>query len=170
MILMLTSTMLVVSNTSPLSNLAIIGRLELVREQLGAVVIPPAVQAELSRNPELEARAALGTAMSEGWIRVMPLANPVPQHLLQALDLGEAEALSLAMQAKATLVLLDESVARSRAAQLGIRFTGALGILRWARQTGRILALKTDLQRLRKEARFFINPALEMALLISVGE
>jgi len=43
--------MLVVSNTSPLSNLAIIGRLELVREQLGMVVIPPAVQVELSLNP-----------------------------------------------------------------------------------------------------------------------
>ena len=170
MILMLTSTMLVVSNTSPLSNLAIIGRLELVREQLGAVVIPPAVQAELGRNPKLEARAALGTAMSEGWIRVMPLANPVPQDLLQALDLGEAEALSLAMQAKAALVLLDASAARSRAAQLGIRFTGALGILRWGRQTGRIPALKIEVQRLRVEARFFINPALEKALLISVGE
>lgn len=44
--------MLVVSNTSPLSNLAIIRRLDLVREQLGSLVIPPAVQAELQRNPQ----------------------------------------------------------------------------------------------------------------------
>ena len=55
--------MLVVSNTSPLSNLAMIGRLELVWEQLGKVVIPPAVEAELSRNPKPNARAALETAL-----------------------------------------------------------------------------------------------------------
>jgi len=38
--------MRVVSNTSPLSNLAIIGHLGLVREQLGIVLIPPTVRAE----------------------------------------------------------------------------------------------------------------------------
>ena len=75
---MLTSAMLVVSNTSPLSNLAIIGHLELIREQLGGVVIPPAVQAELSMNPKSNARAALEAALREGWIRVMALAGPVP--------------------------------------------------------------------------------------------
>ena len=48
--------------------------------------------------------------------------------------------------------------------------TGALGILRRARQTGRIASLKNEIQRLREEAGFFINPAQEKALLISVGE
>lgn len=162
--------MLVFSNTSPLSNLAIIGRLELVREQVGEVVIPPAVEAELGRNPKPNARAALETAMLQGWIRVVPLASVVPQDLALALDLGEAEALTLALQAKAGLVLLDESAARSRAAKLGVPFTGALGILRRARQTNRIPSLKAEIQRLRNEARFFISPALEKALLISVGE
>ena len=113
---MLTSGMLVVSDTSPLSNLAIIGRLELVREQLGMVAIPPAVRAELSLNPKSQARAALEQALREGWIRVMALARPVPADLLVALDLGEAEALGLALEAQAGLVLLDESAARMRAA------------------------------------------------------
>jgi uncharacterized protein len=167
---MLTSTMLVVSNTSPLSNLAIIGRLELVREQLGVVVIPPAVQAELSLNPKSDARVALEAALRDGWIRVMALVAPLPADLVLALDLGGAEALSLALEAKAGLVLLDESMARARAARIGLRFTGALGILRWARQTKRIPSLKAEIERLRNEARFFISPALEKGLLISVGE
>jgi hypothetical protein len=162
--------MLVVSDTSPLSNLAIIRRLELVRAQLGVVVIPPAVQAELGRNPRPHARAALQAAMQAGWIRVIPLAGPVRSDLVLALDVGEAEALSLALQEKAALVLLDESAARMRGAQLGIAFTGVLGILRRARQTGRIPSLKTAIRCLRDEARFFISPALEKALLISVGE
>jgi predicted nucleic acid-binding protein len=122
--------MLVVSNTSPLSNLAIIGRLELVHEQVGEVVIPPAVEAELGRNPKPGARAALEMAMRQGWIRVVPLASPVRQDVAPALDLGEAEALTLALENKAGLVLLDESAARSRAAKLGVPFTGALGILK----------------------------------------
>jgi uncharacterized protein len=167
---MQTSAMLVVSNTSPLSNLAIIGRLELVCEQLGGVLIPPAVQAELSMNPKSNARAALEAALQQGWIRVMVLARPVPPDLLLALDPGEAEALSLALQVKAGLVLLDESAARAKAAQLDLRLTGALGILRWARRTNRIPSLKAEIQRLRNEARFFISPALEKGLLISVGE
>jgi hypothetical protein len=86
------------------------------------------------------------------------------------LDSGEAEALSLALEMRASLVLLDESAARLQARRLGIPVTGVLGILREARRTGRIPTLRTEIQRLRVEARFFINPVLEKALLISVGE
>jgi uncharacterized protein len=162
--------MLVVSNTSPLSNLAIIGRLELLREQLGEVLIPPAVEAELSLNPRSDARVALDAALREGWIRPRALAGPAAPDLLLALDRGEAEALSLALETKAGLVLLDEAAARGKAAQLGLPFTGALGILRWAKQTHRIPSLKAEIQRLRSDAHFFISPALEKGLLISVGE
>ena len=108
--------------------------------------------------------------MRSGWIRVLPLPSPAPPEFVLALDLGEAEALSPAVQMKAALVLVDESAARRKAAQLGVPFTGALGILRWARQTGRISSLQTEVHRLRNEAHFFISSALEKALLISVGE
>ncbi len=40
--------MLAVSDTSPLSNLAIIGRLPLLREQFVEVWVPPAVVCELA--------------------------------------------------------------------------------------------------------------------------
>jgi hypothetical protein len=73
--------MLAVSNTSPLSNLAIIGRLELLRAQLGSVLIPPAVQRELDRNPHAAARQALHSAITESWIRVVPLTGAVPDDL-----------------------------------------------------------------------------------------
>lgn len=162
--------MVVVSNTSPLSNLAIIGRLGLVREQLGNVIIPPAVRAELERNPRQDALGALKAAIHEGWIQVKALAGPVPKDLAASLDLGEAEALALAREMTASLVLLDDSAARERTGQLGFKFTGVLGVLRHAKQAGTIPSLKRELQRLRVEAHFFINPALEKALLISVGE
>jgi len=162
--------MLVVSNTSPLSNLAIIGRLDLLREQLGSITIPPGVRTELSRHPNTGASNALEKAIEDRWIRVVPLVAPIPTDLASALDMGKAEALALALETKASLVLLDESAARLKARQLGLAHTGVLGVLRQARQTNRLSSLKAEIQRLRAEARFFVSLALEKRLLISVGE
>jgi predicted nucleic acid-binding protein len=162
--------MLVVSNTSPLSNLAIIGRLDLLREQLGTVTVPPGVRAELKRLPNAEAKASLERATQADWLRVVPLLGAVPDDLAFNLDSGEAEALALALESKAALVLLDESAARLKAHQLGIAFSGVLGILRRARTTGRIPSLKSEILRLRGEARFFVASTLEKRLLSSVGE
>jgi uncharacterized protein len=162
--------MVVVSNTSPLSNLAIIGRLDLLREQLELVTIPPGVRAELSRHPNPSARQLLEKAIQDRWLQVVPLAGAVPTGLISALDLGEAEALALALETKADMVLLDESAARLQAQQLGLTYTGILGILRRARQRNRISSLKPEILRLRNEANFFISPALEKRLLVSVGE
>jgi hypothetical protein len=86
------------------------------------------------------------------------------------LDLGEAEALALALETKAAMVLLDESAARLQARQLGLTHTGVLGVLRQARRMNHISSLKAEILRLRTNARFFISPALEKRLLISVGE
>lgn len=160
----------VVSNTSPLSNLAIIGQLEQVRKQLGEILIPPAVRAELSKIPHNAAHLALEHALGEGWIRMRALTGHVPPDLAAVLDSGEAEVLALATEAKASLVLLDEAAARHKALNKGFAITGALGILRRAKQLGRITSLKEQIARLRTDARFFIHPALERALLISVGE
>ena len=162
--------MLVVSNTSPLSNLAIIGRLDLLREQLVMVNIPPAVRDELGRHPNPSARERLNRAMQDGWLCVVPLVNPLPADLALGLHIGEAETLALALEKKATLVLLDESAARRKAHQLGLTHTGVLGVLLKARQTGRIHSLREEILRLQRDARFFVHPTLEKQLLVDVGE
>jgi len=160
----------VVSNTSPLSNLAIIDRLEILRGQLGQITIPPAVQLELDRLSHPAARARLAAALQEGWVRVIPLIAAVPSALAAALDPGEAEALALATQVQASLVLLDETAARIKATQLGIPHTGVLGLLRRAKQAGQIKSLASEIRNLRVDARFFVSPVLEKRLLLSVGE
>jgi len=160
----------VVSNTSPLSNLAMIDRLELLRSQLGQITIPPAVQKELERMRNPSALTRLIAAFADGWLQVAPLTTPVSQELAALLDSGEAEALTLATELKASLILLDETAARLRASQLGIPYTGVLGVLHRAKQTGQIASIATEIRKLRLEARFFISPALERRLLASVGE
>jgi len=166
----LTFAMLAVSNTSPLSNLAILDRLNLLREQFGSVTMPAAVRLELSRLPNRAARHRLDIGVEEQWLCVVPLSGVVPVDLAVALDAGEAEALALAVQLNASIVLIDETAARQRARQFHLPHTGVLGVLRQARLTGRIVSLRDEIMRLRKEARFFVAPALERALLISVGE
>jgi len=164
--------MRVVSNTSPLSNLAIVDQLELLREQLGRILIPSAVRLELDRLSHPAARARLEAAFRDGWVKVVPLTAPPPEEIASTLDAGEAEALALALagEVQASLILLDETAARRKADQLRMPHVGILGILRHAKRSGRIRSLADEIRRLRAEARFFVNPDLEKRLLISVGE
>jgi predicted nucleic acid-binding protein len=62
--------MRVVSDTSPISNLAIIDRLHLLRRQFQELWIPDAVEAELRNLPDSSALAKIGLARREGWIRL----------------------------------------------------------------------------------------------------
>lgn len=62
--------MLVVSNTSPILNLAIVGRLSLLQQQFGTVMIPQAVLNELRIGENLPGSQAVKEAVEEGWIQV----------------------------------------------------------------------------------------------------
>lgn len=163
--------MLAASNTSPISNLAIIGRLGLLRSQFEAIWIPEAVQAELRAVPNPPAAASIAQAFREGWITLRAVCGERIVRLLEAgLHRGEAEAIALGLELPADLVLLDEREGRSAAERLGLRVTGVLGILLRAKMQGRIPSLKPEIEALRNQARFFIAARLEDQLLRSAGE
>lgn len=162
--------MAVVSDTSPISNLAIIGRLGLLKEQFGQVLVPSAVRTELARLRVNGAKNAIATGFEDGWLRVTSLEQPVPIATGAGLHLGETEALGLAVQKQADLLLLDDGDARREAADLGLRIVGVLGILLRARRDGRLSSLSDEIRRLRSEAHFFIAPKLEAELLVAAGE
>jgi predicted nucleic acid-binding protein len=90
--------------------------------------------------------------------------------LLSALDPGEAEAIVLATDLKADIVIIDEQEAREFATRAGLPVTGVLGVLLRAKRTGRIPAVRHEIQALRATAGFFIAPALEAKVLASAGE
>ena len=111
-----------VSNTSPLLNLAIIGRLDLVRVQFGRVVVPPAVAGEFRLEEGRPGSSALRRAVEDGWIAVEePSDDPLIRTLRQDLDRGESEAITLAVEKEAGLILLDEREGRRRPETLGWR-------------------------------------------------
>src|ERR1051325_640289 len=99
--------MLVASDTSPICNLAIIGRLNLLQELFGALRIPAAVMRELDRLSHPDAVKHVQQAVREGWIQPQAVQNERVARLLEAtLDPGEAEAIALALEVSAALILL----------------------------------------------------------------
>jgi len=155
-----------VSNTSPLLNLAIIGRLELARAQFGSVVVPPAVAGEFRLEEGRPGSSALRRAAEDGWIAVEePSDDPLIRTLRQDLDRGESEAITLAVEKEAGLILLDEREGRRRARNVGLEVTGALGILARADRRGELDSLSGALDRLEDEAGFWIGSALREQIL-----
>ena len=160
-----------VSNTSPVLNLAIVGRLSLLREQFREIMIPPAVLEELRVGEDLPGSQNVREAIDGGWLRVKEMKDrPLVQVLERDLDRGEAEAIALALKVKAEWVLLDEREARKIAKDLGLKVTGILGILLRAWREGELPSLQGEMEALRERAGFRIGPELFAELVKQSGE
>ena len=154
--------MLIVSDTSPILNLVAIERLELLKDLYGSIVIPPAVSAELHDN---------GIFLATDWIQVVEPVNRAAVEALRAdLDAGESEAIVLAQQLNASLLLIDERLGRRAATQLGLDVTGLLGILAEARKRGLISARAPLLDDMIRRAGFWIGDRLRSDYLKALGE
>jgi hypothetical protein len=151
----------VVSNTSPILNLAIVDQLVLLRRQFGEVLIPNAVLDELKVGEERPGSQTIREAISSGWIQIQEVSNkPLAQLLKQTLDRGEAEAIALAVELKADWTLLDEREGRKVAKSLGLNVTGILGILLRAKHIGELESLEPVINNLINQAGFRIAPEL----------
>ena len=160
--------MLAVSNTSPICNLAVIGRLGFLADRYRVLQIPPAVARELDALRHPSGSQHIRTAISDGWLKVTtPPSLPV---LPFPLDSGESEAIALALHLKADVLLLDEKRGRQAARQFGLVVAGALGELVHAKHVGWLASVQDEIRRLRQEAGFFVDPAIERFILSQVGE
>ncbi len=119
--------MLVVSNTSPISYLVVIGHIDLLPRLFETITIPETVRDELNAS---KAPLVVQTwiASPPTWLSLQSTA-PSPDSELLKLDAGERAAISLAETLKADLILLDDLAARRVAANRRLAFTGVLGIL-----------------------------------------
>jgi predicted nucleic acid-binding protein len=160
---------IVVSNTSPLTNLAAVGLLDLLRQLYEKVFIPQAVYDELTGGSGGQPGATEVQTLE--WIETMPVMDHALVVALQMeLDEGEAEAIVLTKELAADLVLLDERRGRVVASRLGLRFVGLLGVLIEAKQKGSIPAVKAVLDDLVAKAGFWVSQQLYARVLQAAGE
>ncbi len=161
--------MKVVSNTSPLINLAWIGQLGILRELYGTIHIPEAVWHEIVVQGDGQPGAE--EISNANWINTCAVDNKLLALALhQELDAGEAEAIALAIEQKAGLLLMDERLGRETARYFGLNYTGVIGLLIEAKQKGLIGSIRAYLDRLRTIAGFHISRSLYLKVLQDQGE
>ncbi len=150
--------MLVVSNTSPILNLSAIGRLGLLRKQFGQVLIPEAVVAELRLEENLKGNAETRKAIEAGWLKISPVKKAGSIRILrQTLDWGESEAIALAIEKEADLILLDEREARQTSKELSLPTVGVIGILLKAYAEKELADPIREIRKLQTEAGFYVS-------------
>jgi len=159
--------MIVVSDTSPILSLALIGRLELLRDLYATVLIPDAVRSEISATGQSGAQEVAQV----DWIITRPIEHDVVlKLLLREVDRGEAEAIALALQLKADILLIDERKARHLAAYLELGVAGLLDVLQEAKRRQLITSVKPVLDELIARARFRLSHKLYQRTLFTAGE
>jgi len=159
----------IVSNASPLINLARIGKLDLLRELYGKLLLPEAVWHEVV----IDGAGQPGADEVEGaiWIERRVAKNKqLVQALKQELDAGEAEAIVLALEEGADWLLMDEHLGRETAHHLKLRCIGLVGVLLAAKNKGLISAIKPCLDALRDSASFRIKDSLYTRILRDENE
>lgn len=159
--------MIVISDTSPILSLALIRQLDLLRDLYRSIVIPEAVRAEIVSTDQAGAQEVA----TRDWISIRPIEPDVTlKLLLREVDRGEAEAIVLALQSKADLLLIDERKARSVATYLDLNVAGLLDVLQAAKQQQLIPNVKPVLDELMTRARFRVSRKLYQRTLHSAGE
>ena len=148
---------LVVSDTSPLLNLALIDRFDLLETQFSSITVPTHVWTELTEGDAgVDALVAL---RDKGFLSIVEVEeSELFTEIGHELDRGETAAICHAIERDADLVLIDEKDGRCVARRHGLTVTGVIGILLRGANNGNV-ALQTELDALR-DAGFWISDRL----------
>jgi hypothetical protein len=161
--------MIVVSDTSPLTNLAAIGHFDLLRQLYHEVHIPEGVWAELTAQGKRWPGAV--EVMQADWVQQhRPKNQPLVIALQRDLDQGEAEGIALALELEADFLLMDEQEGRRAAERFGLKTVGVVGILLEAKARGYLDTIRPSLDALRQTAGFYLGEALYQEVLELAGE
>lgn len=126
----LSESIRVVSNASPLIYLAKAGRLSLLRELYQEVLVPEEVFREAGESGGSPDALVIASARDDGWIHVTALEESHMELLAKSagIETGEAASILLARQER-VLLLIDDKMGRGAAEVLGIECLGTVGVL-----------------------------------------
>ena len=148
--------MLVIADASPIRYLLLIGQMAILPSLYERIVIPEVVVSELGQPQTPEAVRDWIAACPE-WVDVR-VPGLRPPESMSHLGAGERDAILLARELSADLVLMDDRSGRAAALEQGVETTGTLGVLE-AASVRRLLDLPDAISRLR-ETNFRVDQAL----------
>lgn len=147
----------IISDTSCFIILSNIGELELLHLVYGQIITTADIAEEF------------GDKLPD-WVEIVAVKDKVRQQLLEMqIDKGESSAIALALESAGSTLIIDDYKARKVAEQLGLAFTGTIGVLIKAKLIGKINSIKPILKKI-KDTNFRISSELEDQALIEAGE
>jgi uncharacterized protein len=161
--------MIIVSDTSPVSNLILIERLDILQSLFAEIIIPSAVDKEILALKQFG--KDLGKYESADWIKIIQPENLQKVRTLEIkLDKGEAQAIALALEINCDLLLMDERIGTNIAREEGLQTIGLVGVLIKAKEKRLIENVSDILFDLKDKAGFWLDAKLEKKILEELGE
>ena len=143
---------IIIPDTSSLIVFDKIGEIELLKHLYSKIIITPEVAEEF-------------VEILPDWIVLQPVEDVKYQEFLETqVDSGEASVIALGKEVKDALLLLDDLKARKLAHRLNMRYTGALGVIHKAKQSGYLKRIKPLIDKLL-EADFQVSDKIIKELL-----
>ena len=158
----------VVVNTTPLIALSHVGRLDILKELYGEIIIPEAVYRELSAKEDSICKNMVNKSLD--WIRIDSIKNQMAKAMYKTqLHDGEVEVMILSKEIEADVVIIDDANAKKHAKYLQLPVTGTLGVLIKAKKEGYVGELKPILYQMVEKGIYVSQELIELCLK-QVGE
>ncbi|HET6880106.1 MAG TPA: DUF3368 domain-containing protein [Pirellulales bacterium] len=151
--------MIVISDTSPIHYLVLTDTIDILAALFAETVVPPAVLAELLHPHAPQVVREWASKLPE-WLAISSPATVDPR---LELGPGEAEAISLAIETHATLLLMDDRRARREAEARGLSVAGTVSVLAAASKRG-LIDLATTIAKLRQTNFHIADSILDRVL------
>ena len=147
----------IISDTSCFIILTKIGELELLHKIYGQIITTPEIAAEYGEKlPE--------------WVEITAVTDKYRQQILEMqIDKGESSAIALALEIPDSTIILDDYKARKIAEQLGITYTGTIGVIIKAKLKKLIPSIKPLLEKIKK-TDFHLSAEIELLALKEANE
>lgn len=152
---------MIVSDSSPLISLAIIGKLDLLEKLYKEIVVPSAVYQEVTEKEKPFSKELRRFLSNRSKQIVNRLAVEV---LISDIGIGESETIILALEEKLDLVLIDDLKARKFAKMYGLEIIGTMGILLEAKKNGLVTEIRPLISELLINGIRISNKIIEMSL------
>lgn len=144
---------IIIADTSCFILLDNIGELNLLKLLLGHVITTTVIADEF------------GTDLPD-WVEIRSVINITFQATLD-IDPGEASAITLALESKPSLLILDDNKGRRAAQRLDLNITGTLGVFLKAKRAGIIPSIKPLLEKIQKTNFRYSKAVLQEILFLA---